>query len=215
MHDLIIGGFTFPLLPKDSLDFDMKRRIAKLEPAGAPAVYQDMGLGEKTLEINGVFDGDNAWSTSEEIERLMWAGSEHDLVYGPIRKRVRVESYKPKLKRSNRVSYSLHLIVCFPEEEFDNLAGDGSLGSNTLATTAGLTSSDAAESYTIKSGDTLWQLAATKYGDGTKWEAIAEANGITNVYALQIGQQIKLPNVATISKPDYAGELAEIAKGAA
>jgi hypothetical protein len=42
---LQIGSFTFPRLPK-GLDFDMKRRIARQEPAGAPNVYQDMGLGE-------------------------------------------------------------------------------------------------------------------------------------------------------------------------
>ncbi|MBL0387926.1 LysM peptidoglycan-binding domain-containing protein [Tumebacillus sp. ITR2] len=214
MHDLIIGGFTFPLLPKDSLDFDMRREIAKIKPAGAPTVYQDMGLGEKTLEINGVFDGENAWATSEEIERLMWTGSEHDLVYGSIRKRVRVESYKPKLKRDNRVTYSLHLIICFPEEEFDNLSGTGTATTGPAAlagTTAGTANG---QSYTIKSGDTLWNLAQDKYGDGSKWHVIADANGITNEYALAVGQAITIPSSSTTTAPEYAGELQDIAKEA-
>lgn len=30
--------------------------------------------------------------------------------------------------------------------------------------------------YTVKSGDTLWAIAKTYYGDGSKWNLIAEAN---------------------------------------
>lgn len=32
------------------------------------------------------------------------------------------------------------------------------------------------ETYTIKSGDSLWAIAKAKYGDGTKWTMIYEAN---------------------------------------
>lgn len=32
------------------------------------------------------------------------------------------------------------------------------------------------ETYTIKSGDTLWAIAKSKYGDGSKWTIIYEAN---------------------------------------
>ena len=215
---LKIGGFVFPKMPKDTLDFDVKREIAKIKPAGAPPVYQDMGLGEKTLEINGVFDGTGAWKVSEEIERLLWSGSEHELVYGSIRKRVRVESYKPKLKRENRVSYSLHLVVCFPEEEFDNLSGTGGGEVSASAPTGvgdATESSPSGQAYTIKSGDTLWQVAQTYYGDGSKWNLIAEANGITNEYALQAGQVVKVPTNPSSTSPEYAGELQGIAKGAA
>ena len=33
-----------------------------------------------------------------------------------------------------------------------------------------------AEEYTVKSGDTLWAIAKNKYGDGSKWKKIYEAN---------------------------------------
>lgn len=32
------------------------------------------------------------------------------------------------------------------------------------------------DSYTVKSGDTLWGIAKIYYGDGTKWQIIADAN---------------------------------------
>ena len=36
------------------------------------------------------------------------------------------------------------------------------------------------DSYTVKSGDTLWSIAKTYYGDGSKWKLIAEANSQIN-----------------------------------
>lgn len=46
--------------------------------------------------------------------------------------------------------------------------------------------------YTVKKGDTLWDIAARFYGDGTKWRTLAERNGVLNPRKLQIGRTLSL-----------------------
>ncbi|EUA33205.1 lysM domain protein [Mycobacterium xenopi 4042] len=38
----------------------------------------------------------------------------------------------------------------------------------------------AARTYTVESGDTLWAIAERFYGDGSKYQVIADASGISN-----------------------------------
>jgi LysM repeat protein len=52
-----------------------------------------------------------------------------------------------------------------------------------------------AKSYTVKKGDTLWDLAVKYYGDGTQWKKIAKANGVKDPKKLQIGTKLKIPGV--------------------
>lgn len=47
--------------------------------------------------------------------------------------------------------------------------------------------------HTVKSGDTLWDLAEKHLGGGQNWEKIAQANGVTDPRALQIGTVLKIP----------------------
>ena len=46
--------------------------------------------------------------------------------------------------------------------------------------------------YTVKQGDTLWDIACRYYGDGTKWRAIAANNGVADPRKLQIGKVLTL-----------------------
>lgn len=47
--------------------------------------------------------------------------------------------------------------------------------------------------YTVKRGDTLWEIAKSEYGDPTKWEKIANRNGIKRPKDLQIGTRLVIP----------------------
>ena len=50
------------------------------------------------------------------------------------------------------------------------------------------------QSYTVKSGDTLWALSKYYYGDGSKYSLIASANpGITNPNLIYPGQVLVIP----------------------
>lgn len=47
--------------------------------------------------------------------------------------------------------------------------------------------------YTVKEGDTLWDLALKNYGDGNRRQEIAKANDVTDPRSLQIGVNLKIP----------------------
>ena len=48
------------------------------------------------------------------------------------------------------------------------------------------------KTYTVKKGDTLWDIACRYYGDGTKWGTIAAKNGVADPRKLQIGKVLTL-----------------------
>jgi len=51
----------------------------------------------------------------------------------------------------------------------------------------------AVRTYTVESGDTLWAIAERFYGDGSKYQAIADASGIPNPDLIQPGQVLTIP----------------------
>jgi LysM repeat protein len=51
----------------------------------------------------------------------------------------------------------------------------------------------AARTYTVESGDTLWAIAERFYGDGSKYQMIADASGIPNPDLIQPGQVLTIP----------------------
>lgn len=51
----------------------------------------------------------------------------------------------------------------------------------------------AAQTYTVVSGDTLWAIAERYYGDGSKYQQIADASGIANPDLIYPGQVLTIP----------------------
>jgi len=49
--------------------------------------------------------------------------------------------------------------------------------------------------YVVSEGETLWNIARVKYGDGSKWELIAKANKITNPSVLEKGTRLIIPEI--------------------
>ena len=51
------------------------------------------------------------------------------------------------------------------------------------------------QTYTVKKGDTLWNIAKKYYGDGRKWRKILEANTdkVKNPRTMRIGIQLNIP----------------------
>ncbi len=47
--------------------------------------------------------------------------------------------------------------------------------------------------YTVVSGDNLWDIAVRAYGDGYKWVEIANANSLENPNLIHIGNVLSLP----------------------
>jgi nucleoid-associated protein YgaU len=51
----------------------------------------------------------------------------------------------------------------------------------------------AARTYTVESGDTLWAISERFYGDGSKYQVIADASGVSNPDLIQPGQVLTIP----------------------
>jgi LysM repeat protein len=51
----------------------------------------------------------------------------------------------------------------------------------------------AARTYTVEAGDTLWAISERFYGDGSKYQVIADASGISNPDLIQPGQVLTIP----------------------
>src|SRR3989344_2138681 len=65
-------------------------------------------------------------------------------------------------------------------------------------TQAGDVSPDALPgNYTVKEGDTLFLIAEKYYNDGYKYEELAKANNLSNVNAIETGQVLEIPKIAT------------------
>jgi LysM repeat protein len=55
-----------------------------------------------------------------------------------------------------------------------------------------------AKSYTVKEGDTLWAICKRELGDGSKYAAVAAANGVKNPNLIYPGQTISLEVISTV-----------------
>lgn len=53
------------------------------------------------------------------------------------------------------------------------------------------------KTHVVEEGETLWSIAEKEYGDGFKWEAIAQANKISNASSIEKGQRLVIPEVKT------------------
>ncbi len=61
-------------------------------------------------------------------------------------------------------------------------------GSTVLRETTVQTAAKIKNTYTVKKGDTLWKIAKEMLGDGSRYQEIAKANGISNPDLIYAGQ---------------------------
>ena len=62
-----------------------------------------------------------------------------------------------------------------------------------LKPTTAPTTEPTTDTYTVKQGDSLWQIAQAKLGSGWKWPDIANANDIKFPYTIYPGEKLKIP----------------------
>ena len=68
------------------------------------------------------------------------------------------------------------------------LAGEASGAAQDARKTARTDERVLPKTWTVKRGDTLWDIACELYGDGTRWREIARKNGVTEPKKLPIGK---------------------------
>lgn len=207
---LVIGSYTFALLPKDSMDFDFGRSVFKLDTQGSPT-YQDMGIDEKILTFSGSIVGNGAWTQAEKIETLADMGLPQTLKYSSISRSVRINKFSPKYIRDDRVDFTINLIIIPNSSSGYNAPKATVTVPNTTlpsATPPAATSTASIaqycdKSYTVKSGDTLWGISQRILGKGASANAIAtlvntiaKANRLSNPDVIDTGQVLKIPSTA-------------------
>lgn len=60
-------------------------------------------------------------------------------------------------------------------------------------TTTPAAAAAAASKYVVEKGDSLWKIAAEKYGDGALWQRIAKANTLKHPNHIEVGEELELP----------------------
>ncbi len=68
--------------------------------------------------------------------------------------------------------------------------------------------------YTVKTGETLWSIAASTIGSGYNWVDIQVANKLTDANAIEVGQKLEIPKVAKREPGQIANASVEVKKPA-
>lgn len=66
--------------------------------------------------------------------------------------------------------------------------------------------------YTVASGDHLWQIAEDFYNSGYNWTDIAEVNNLTDANKINVGQELTIPKVE-VKTPTIALETSKTIEG--
>ena len=126
-----------------------------------------------------------SWQDSGDPVRLIISGTD-------INDAFLIEDVSETLAEGDR---DVGLALTLREYKFKSalaaLAG-GSGGTSSAATPKRTDERVTPQTYTVKKGDTLWDIACRFYGDGTKWGTIAAKNGVADPRKLQIGKVLTL-----------------------
>lgn len=71
---------------------------------------------------------------------------------------------------------------------------DKAVGNSSLAAVAVAAAVATQSIHIVASGDTLFKIAKSAYGDGTLWTTIAKANSISNPISIVVGQKLIVPS---------------------
>ena len=126
-----------------------------------------------------------SWQDSGDPVRLIISGTD-------INDAFLIEDVSETLAEGDR---DVGLTLTLREYKFKSalaaLAG-GSGGASPAATQKRTDERVIPQTYTVKKGDTLWDIACRFFGDGTKWGSIAAKNGVADPRKLQIGKVLTL-----------------------
>jgi nucleoid-associated protein YgaU len=170
-----------------------------LAMGGTVNVWAGRGLREVKLttflpwETSPFYDGQSpesvlsmlrSWQDSGDPVRLILSGSD-------INDAFLIEDVTEVLREGDK---DVGLTVTLREYKFKSAlaALAGSTGTSTTATVQRTDERVTPETYTVKKGDTLWDIACRFYGDGTQWGTLAAKNNVSDPRKLQIGKVLTL-----------------------
>ena len=172
-----------------------ENRVRSLAMGGTVNIWGGRGLREVRLTTflpsaySPFFDGKEpesilamlkSWQDSGDPVRLIISGSD-------INDAFLIEDVTETLREGDGdITLTLHL----REYKFSAQAARGA-----AAQVRGAARTDervTPRTWTVKRGDTLWGIACTLYGDGTRWRELARKNGVSEPRRLPIGKVLVL-----------------------
>lgn len=106
--------------------------------------------------------------------------------------------------------------VTVTRREYVELQTEVTVDTQNMSRASGTQESAGAEqSYTVQSGDCLWDICRTYYGDGSLCYQLAAYNSIANANLIYAGQNLKLPDASVLSGISGSGSSAAASSGAA
>ncbi|PIS09598.1 hypothetical protein COT75_00120 [Candidatus Beckwithbacteria bacterium CG10_big_fil_rev_8_21_14_0_10_34_10] len=123
-----------------------------------------------------VQEGDSLWKISEKVYKTgyNWTDiAKKNNLYDPNHLEAGQELEIPEVQViDEKILANTETISPVPGENSQTITGD---------------------TYIVKQGDFLWEIAIKAYQDGYKWPEIAKVNNLVNPDILEIGQELKLP----------------------
>ena len=175
-----------------------ENRVRSLAMGGAVNIWGGRGLREVKLttflpaEGSPFYTGQEPetalamlkrWQDSGDPVRLIISGSD-------INDAFLIEDVSETLAEGDR---DVGLTLTLREYKFKSaLAALAGGGASSAAAPKRTDERVTPRTYTVKQGDTLWDIACRFYGDGTRWRAIAAKNGVTDPRNLQVGKVLTL-----------------------
>lgn len=100
-----------------------------------------------------------------------------------------------ELTFTEAVENGYDLLISIKLREYESYGAKFYTTNSSSAAVSTTTASASGQSYTVKSGDSLWKIAKLTYGDGSKWRDIYNANQatISDPNKINIGTVIILP----------------------
>jgi LysM repeat protein len=197
---LVIGPFTFAINPTAPLSVTEAPILAMHMPPGGTPRYQAMGRGETRATLRGTLYGPTALVDLADLRALN--GTRQPLSYGGLGAAACWPALSWDYRRDDLIDYTLQLAIeallvsagGLPTSA-DSFTFSGAVqAAGQAATPEPAAPAPATVAYVVVDGDTLWDIAQSKYGDGALFPVIARLNGIDDVRTLAVGSTIQLPS---------------------
>ena len=184
--------FTWPHNP-EIYTVEYRRQMAAPKVPFGRCVLQDLGYTYRVLKGEGVFTGDNAYRQFQELTAVFQESGPGLLVH-PVWQAERAYFVELKVTEEPLPDYVRYSFTFW--EDWNGYSGgltasdDGGALSGTGSRTAAAESA-AAETYTVRKGDTLWGIA--KRYDVTLAALIAANPQIKNPNLIYPGDKVLIP----------------------
>jgi len=174
-------------LPTMSFDLNVVDRVTNIGAGG----------GFHTLWDGGPLTVQSAMQTITTLQSYAQLGTRLKVTYGALESGTwRITSFSVQSQRRDPANNEITQATVSVEftKVSDIKTGVGPVtGGVTPPPTATPPATAPARTYVVKKGDTLYAISIKYYGTGTKWRAIADANGIKDPRKLMVNTRLRIP----------------------